>query len=137
MNTTVTVTNTTPAGQGPSFQTGPDGINSFTPGQYVSRVFLWSPLGSVAPGGVAESGLELSQNQISVLPQQSQSTSFTTVIHHAVVNGELQLRFVPQPRLVPPNLTIGISAPGWKLIGPSHVAQPLAKTTTYRWRLSR
>ncbi len=137
VNTTVTVTNTTPAGLGPTFQTGPDGVNSFTPGQYVSRVFLWSPLGSVAPGSVSESGLELNQNQVSVLPQQSQSTSFTTVIHHAVVHGELNLRFIPQPRLYPPDLKIEISAPGWKLTGPSHIAQPLAKTTTYGWRLAR
>ena len=45
VNTTVTVTNTTPSGLGPNYQTGPDGVNSFFPGQYVGRVVLWAPAG--------------------------------------------------------------------------------------------
>ena len=45
-------------GLGPTFQTGPDDVNSFTPGQYVGRVLLWSPRGSLTAGSVAESGLE-------------------------------------------------------------------------------
>jgi hypothetical protein len=137
VNTSITVTNHTPAGLGPTFQTGPDGINSFTPGQYVARVLFWSPKGSLAPGSVAESGLELNQNQVSVLPQESQTDHFTTVIHHAVVKGQLKLQFVPQPRLVPGKLTVEVSAPGWTLRGPRRVDQPLAQTTGFTWDLSR
>ena len=112
VNTTVTLTNTTPPGLGPTFQTGPDGINSFTPGQYVANVVLWSPRGSVTPQSTSESGLRLSQTHASVLPQQSQTVSFTSIIPHAVVNGRLQLRFVPQPRLTPIGFHLEISAPG-------------------------
>lgn len=137
INTSVTVTNTTPAGSGPSFQIGPDNINSFTPGQYVSRVVLWAPRDSIAKGSVEESGLELSQSQVSVLPQQSQTVTFTTLIRHAIVNGKLNLRFVPQPRLVPPNLKIEIFAPGWNLKGSPDVTESLAKTTNFTWGLTK
>jgi hypothetical protein len=137
VNTTVTVTNDTPAGLGPTFQTGPDGINSFVPGQYVTRILAWLPRGSVAPSTITESGLELAQSQLSVLPQQSKSVSFGTVIHHAVVNGHLRLRFVPQPRLVPTGLKVEISAPGWQLTGPASVDQPLIGTTGLEWTLAK
>jgi hypothetical protein len=137
VNTSVTVTNYTPAGLGPTFQTGPDGINSFTPGQYVGRVLLWAPQGSVDPGSVPESGLELSQNQVSVPPQSSQTVTFTSVMRRAVVNGRFNLRFVPQPRLVPGNLNVELSAPGWKSTGPARVDQTLATTTQLTWHLSK
>jgi hypothetical protein len=137
VNTTVTVHNDAPAGAGPSFQTGPDGINSFVPGQYVTRVLAWLPRGSDAPKTISESGLELTQSQLSVLPQQSGSVSFGTLIHHAVTNGHFNLRFVPQPRLVPSELTVEISAEGWHLGGPSRVSEPLAVTTELQWSLSK
>jgi hypothetical protein len=137
VNTTVTVANEVPAGLGPTFQTGPDGINSFTPGQYVTRILAWLPRGSATPDSISESGLELAQSQLSVLPQQSKSVSFGTVIHHAVVNGELNLRFVPQPRLVPSVLQVEVSAPGWHLGGRSALTQPLAMTTNLEWSLSK
>jgi hypothetical protein len=136
VNTSVTVANTTPAGLGPTFQTGPDGINSFTPGQYVGRVLFWAPRGSVDPGSVSESGLELSQNQVSVLPQGSQTVTFTAVIKHAVVHGHLNLRFVPQPRLIPGTLKVELTAPGWMFTGPAHVDQPLTTTTRLTWHFS-
>lgn len=137
VNTSITVTNLTPAGLGPTFQTGPDDINSFTPGQYVGRVLLWAPQGSVDPGSVPESGLELSQNQVSVLPQGSQTVTFTSVIKGAVVHGRFDLHFVPQPRLVPGNLKVEFSAPGWTSTGPARVDQPLATTTSLTWHLSK
>jgi hypothetical protein len=137
INTAITVTNNTPSGLGPTFQTGPDGINSFTPGQYVGRVVLWSPWGSNTPQSTAESGLRLSQDQVSVLPQQSQVVNFGTVIHHAVANGRLMLRFVPQPRLVPSGFQVQITAPGWHLQAPPPVGPDLAATTEYSWGLTR
>jgi hypothetical protein len=137
VTTVVTVHNDTPAGLGPTFQTGPDGINSHIPGQYVGRVLYWAPTGSTGTRSIKESGLLLSSNQVSVLPQQSQSVTFTTVIRHAVVHGKLQLRFIPQSRLVPPDLRIEVSAPGWQVGGASNVVQPLPTTTDFTWNLSR
>ena len=137
VNTTVTLTNTTPAGLGPTFQTGPDGINSFTPGQYVANVVLWSPRGSITPQSTAESGLRVSQTGASVLPQQSQTASFTSIIPHAVVNGRLQLRFVPQPRLTPTGFHLALSAPGWRVQGSATETGPLANTTEYTWHLTK
>ena len=136
VNTAVTVANTTPSGLGPSFQTGPDGINSFFPGQYVGRVVLWAPRGSIAPQSTPESGLRLSQTQTNVLPQQSQTISFATVIRHAVVNGHLMLRFVPQPRLNPMGFHLELSAPGWHVTEAPTVSPDLATTTEYSWSLT-
>ncbi|HEX3794063.1 MAG TPA: DUF4012 domain-containing protein [Acidimicrobiales bacterium] len=137
ITTTVTVHNDTPAGLGPTFQTGPDGINSHIPGQYVSRVLFWSPLGSTGTRSLEESGLRLSQNQVSVLPQMAQSVTFTTVIRHAVKDGQLQLRFIPQSRLVPATIRVEVSAPAWQIGGASNVAQPLAETTDLSWSLTK
>jgi hypothetical protein len=135
--TTVTVDNTTPAGTPPSFQVGPDDNNSVFPGQYVGRVVVWSPRGSKSSQGISESGLELAQTQVSVLPQKSQSVVFGTLIPHAVVNGQFRLRYVPQPRLYPDGLKIEISAPGWKVGGSPNVDQPLDRTTEFAWTVSR
>jgi hypothetical protein len=137
VNTTVTLTNNTPNGLGPTFQTGPDGINSFTPGQYVSNVVLWSPRGSITPGSTPESGLRLSQTQASVLPQQSQTVSFTSIIPHAVENGHLALRFVPQSRLTPVSFHLGIVAPGWQLDGPQTESTTLANSSEFSWNLTK
>jgi hypothetical protein len=123
INTTVTVANATPAGLGPTFQTGPDDVNSFIPGQY----------GSEDPRSILESGLQLSESRVSVLPQQRQSVTFLTTIHHAVVNGRLHLRYVPQPRLYPSELTVTISAPGWHLVGAKTTKLLLAGTTELKW----
>ena len=136
VDTTVTVANTTPSGLGPSYQTGPDGINSFTPGQYVGRVVLWAPRGSITPQSTPESGLRVSQTQTNVLPQQSQTVSFATVIPHAVVNGHLMLRFVPQPRLNPMGFQLELSAPGWHVTKAPTVSPNLATTTEYTWSLN-
>ncbi len=137
VNTTVTLANTTPSGLGPTFQTGPDGINSFTPGQYVANVVLWSPRGSVTPQSTSESGLRLSQTQASVLPQQSSTVSFTSIIPHAVVDGRLQLRFVPQPRLTPIAFHIELSAPGWRVGGTTSATEALANTSEFTWDLTK
>lgn len=137
ITTSVTISNTCPAGLGPSFQIGPDGVNSTTPGQYVARVEFWSPRGSIAPSSVPESGLELSQIGASVLPQQSKTVTFSNVIRHAVVGGRFDLRFVPQPRLIPSQLKIEISAPGWQVGGPIHLQQPLSGTTVFTWHVAK
>ena len=88
VSTAVTVKNDTPIGLAPNYQIGPDGINSHTPGQYVARVLLWSPHGS-RPGRGQRFRARAQSEPRSVLPQRSQTILFTTVIHHAVKNGEV------------------------------------------------
>ena len=136
INTAVTVDNATPVGSPSNYQTGPDGINSFLPGQYVGRVVLWAPRGSISPQSTPESGLRVSQTQTNVLPQQSQTISFATIIRHAVVNGRLMLRFVPQPRLNPMGFQLELSAPGWHVTEAPTVSPDLATTTEYSWSLT-
>lgn len=136
INTAVTVDNTTPMGSPSNYQTGPDMINSFFPGQYVGRVVFWAPRGSITPQSTPESGLRVSQTQTNVLPQQSQTISFATIIRHAVVNGHLMLRFVPQPRLNPMGFQLKLSAPGWHVTEAPTVSPDLATTTEYSWSLT-
>lgn len=136
--TYVTISNHAPAGQSPSYQLGPDNINSFSPGQYVSRIYLWSPRGSSTVGGISESGLVVNQTATSVLPQQEQTVNFTTVIPNAVKKGHLYLHFVPQPTLVPSPISVQvIGGPNWKVASPAVIHEPLNVPRTLQWELSR
>ena len=114
VTTKVTVHNNAPAGHRPSYQLGPDHVNSFHPGDYVARVYQWSPRGSIVPGGVRESGLVLDGPVPAfVKPQESSTVSFQTVMLNAVKNHGFQLRLVPQATLHPATVTITINAPQW------------------------
>lgn len=136
VHTYVTVSNHAPAGQPPSAQLGPDYFNTFTPGQYVARVYLWSPRGSQTYAGVSESGLVVNRTATSVLPQQSQTVDFTTVIPHAVRNGQLNLQLVPQPSLYPAQASVQVAGgPDWNVVGPSYVTASLVKTLVLAWPL--
>jgi hypothetical protein len=136
INTMVSVHNGALPDQPPSYQYGPDGVNAFTPGQYVARIFYWGPKGSDTPSSIGESGLELAQTHFSLLPQQQNVATFTSVIPHAIVNGRLDLRLVPQGRVVPDGLTIDFSAPGWTHSGPTHVKTSWATTLGLTWEMS-
>lgn len=137
VTTYATISNHAPAGQGPSYQLGPDYINSFTPGQYVARIYLWSPKGSHTASGISESGLVLNQTATSVLPQQQQTVNFTTLIPNAVRNGHLSLQLVPQPSLVPAQVSVQIvGGPNWNVVGPSYVTAGLDKTLAADWALT-
>jgi len=134
--TTVTLKNDAPTGQAPSYQLGPDDINSHIVGQYVSNIYQWSPEGSIVTGGEPDSGLVLDGYTTSVLPQQSSSTYFSTYIPHAVKNGEFSIHFVPQPRLYPVEVSVSVQGSGWKVMGPNQrayqLADPLTSTFTVR-----
>ncbi|HEX3461790.1 MAG TPA: DUF4012 domain-containing protein [Acidimicrobiales bacterium] len=137
VDTYATIANHAPAGQPASAQLGPDNINSFTPGQYVTRVYLWSPLGSQTNAGVAESGLVLNRTATSVLAQQSQTVDFTTVIPNAVRHGQLYLQVVPQPSLYPAAVSVQVvGGPNWNVAGPSYLAASLIKTLGHTWSLT-
>jgi hypothetical protein len=135
--TYVTITNDAPAGQRPSYQLGPDGVNTSVPGQYASRVLLWSPRGSTTPAGTPESGLVVNETATSVLPQQNQTVVFQTTIPHAVRNGKLALHLAPQPTLSPAAFTLQIGAsPNWVLHGPLRLTRSLNKAFTISWQVA-
>jgi hypothetical protein len=134
IETSVKLTNHAPAGQAPSYQLGPDGINSDVPGEYVGRVFLWAPRGSQQKGSVAESGLRLAPEiDLPVLPGQSATATFETTIPDAIHNNELKLIFQPQPRLTPESLSVRIIASGTQTT--THAS--LTKTTKLSWNFTR
>jgi len=137
VNTTVEVANFAAAHHVASYQYGPDGVNAFTPGAYVARIFFWGPRGAVVPNSVPESGLQVTQSHFTLLPDAHNSVSFTTEIPHAVQHGHLQLRLIPQARLQPDRLKIDISAPGWTVGGPTHIATGWSGTLHLNWSLTR
>lgn len=132
--TSVKLTNNAPAGQPASYQLGPDGPNTSIPGEYIGRVFLWSPRGSKVSGSVKESGLLLANEvDLTVLPGQSATTQFETTIPHAIQDNKLNLVFVPQPRLAPETIRVHVVASGTQ----ATAATPLRKTTTLTWEFER
>ncbi len=136
ITTTVAVDNQAPVGAKPSYQLGPDNINSFTPGQYVCRIYFWGPSVGNQPASVSESGLRLNQIPLSVQAGQSGFVSFRTSIANAVRNGRFDLRFVPQPRLFPDLLNVKLAAQGWKVSGPAKESLTLDKTIILDWKIS-
>jgi hypothetical protein len=137
VNSTISVANFAQSGHAPSYQYGPDGVNAFTPGQYVARIFFWGPDGALMPGAVSESGLQLVQSHFSLLAGQRNQVQFATVIPHAVVDGHLRLRLIPQARLIPDRLTVQVSAPGWNLQGATHLKKAWGSVLSLNWGLTR
>jgi hypothetical protein len=134
VDTSVRLTNHAPAGQAPSYQLGPDGISSHVAGEYIGRVVLWGPRGSVEPGSIDESGLSLaSPIDVPVMPGQSATAQFETTIPNAIQDGKLKLVFVPQPRLTPDSLSVHVAANGLRNRSRSTVRTTLTKTTTLSW----
>jgi len=131
--TTVTVANDAPAGQGPSYQLGPDGINTHVPGEYAGLVCLWSPRGSQAAGGVAESGLMLAERSVNVLPGQSATISFVTIIPKATRDGTLSLRWIPQSSFNPITLAIGVRGPKGVVTSGYSASKPLVRPVDPSW----
>jgi hypothetical protein len=132
VNTAVTLTNHAPAGQPASYQLGPDGINSHISGEYVGRVFLWAPRGSVQHGGVDESGLLLAPEiDLPVLPGQTATANFKTTITHAIQKDRLKLVFQPQPRLTPESLRVHIVASGTQATSRASLTKPMTLTWAF------
>ncbi|HEX3540158.1 MAG TPA: DUF4012 domain-containing protein [Acidimicrobiales bacterium] len=136
VQTTVVIHNSAPPGAAPSYQLGPDGYGTTKPGEYWGWVLLWGPAGSYQPGSVVESGLQLDQAIADrIYAGQSRQLVFDTVIHHAVRNGKLALRYVPQPRLTAPALSVTVQAPGWTIGSPATWAGSWNRTMTLSWDL--
>lgn len=134
VRTTVTVDNRAPVDADSSYQLGPDRVNSFTPGEYVSRVYLWGPAGAGQSSAVEESGLQVTLAPTRALPGTSSSVTFETVIDDAVRNGRLDLRLVPQPRLHPMRLKVRVSAPGRTIQGEAEQTPEWVRPVTVSWR---
>lgn len=135
VHTTVTIDNTAPTDGKPSYQLGPAGVTD-KPGDYLAWVLLWGPAGSSQlQGSTVESGLNLSQYVIVVPAGQRREVTFDTVIPHAVRDGELLLRLVPQARLDPVPLTVRAKADGRSLSGPPTTwTGPWDSVQTFAWR---
>jgi len=116
VHTTVTIDNQAPKGTPPSYALGPDQFTTQS-GDYLAWALLWGPAGAEQPGATAESGLTLSQYVASVGAAQKREVVFTTTIPHAVRDGRLVLRLVPQARLEPMGLEVHLRAPGWQVKG--------------------
>ncbi|HVE95364.1 MAG TPA: DUF4012 domain-containing protein [Acidimicrobiales bacterium] len=133
---TVTIPNTAPVPTPPSFQFGPDKIVQFTPGLYKARTYFWGPRGSDQLNSAEDSGLNLSWGAIDVPAGQTKELSFTTVIPQAVQEGVLRLRFVPQPRLEPAEISISVSGIGRRIATAPNVAKDWDRTLDLKWKLS-
>jgi hypothetical protein len=119
VRTTVVIENQAPTNTRPSYQFGP-GASTGKPGDYLAWVLLWAPAGSrQLQGGVAESGLNLSQFVVAVPAGERREVTFETIVGGAVRDGELHLRLVPQARLEPMPLSVMLRTEGGRSVGGS------------------
>ena len=135
VNTSVTLTNHAPAGQPPSLQLGPDGVNSHVAGEYVGRVLVWGPRGSIQNGSVKECGPGAQR-------RGSPGTA-RPVGHGAVRDDDPPCRAKreaadgvrPQPRLSPEALTVHVAYPGLPR-SEATVHAVLNHSATLAWNIS-
>jgi hypothetical protein len=137
VHTTINVRNDAPVGAAPSEQLGPDGEVTHRPGDYIASVCLWGPAESSQDDSSPESGLQLTQYLQEVAAGQTTERTIVTVIHGAVQGGRLKLRYVPQPRLDPVDLTVSVDAPGWSVSGPRVQRLQWARTVDLAWSVTR
>jgi hypothetical protein len=137
IRTTISVRNDAPVGAAPSEQLGPDEEVTHRVGDYIASVCLWGPAGSSQDDSSSESGLQLTQYLQAVAAGQTTQRTIVTVIHHAVQGGRLQLRYVPQARLDPVDLTVSLDAPGWSVSGPRNQRLQWSRTVDLAWSITR
>ena len=109
VRTIVTLINSAPTGQSPSYQLGPDHRLAQFVGQYVGNVYLWSPRGAHVSPGYDDAGLVLSAKTASVLASSETAVTFVSTIPHLVHNGVALLRLVPQSTLWPANYEVAVN----------------------------
>jgi hypothetical protein len=129
ITSTLQVTNTAPAHGQPSYALGPDHVSTFSPGQYVGRLYQWWPTSSQSPGAVPEEGLSLLQNIVRVDPQSQSLVVSQLVIPHIFAHGAFVLAFVPQGRVHPLQFTVDASGAS----GPSHITWADTHPVTLTW----
>jgi hypothetical protein len=131
--TTVTVSNHAPAHHAASEQFGPDGRYAHVPGEYAGTAYLWSPAGAIAPGSISESGLELSARNLDLLPGQSTTLSFTSIIPKALRGRWLTIHWIPQPTVRAQQLDLVVSGIGSERRAPSTSSIALHQGFTGTW----
>lgn len=137
VRTTVELDNQAPVGAAPSYQLGPD-ASIRTAGEYLAWVLQWGPAGSTQPGGVAESGLVVSQHVVTVTPgSRVRLTLPDMVIPDAVRDGRLDLRLVPQPRLDPMPIDVVLTTDGWGVAGSRTWSGAWDRVVHLSWRVHR
>jgi hypothetical protein len=134
VRTRVVVDNQAPSGAAPSYQLGPDEFTA-RPGDYIAWVLLWGPAGAVQPASTSESGLTLTQGSLTLAAGERGEVVFDTLIRDAVRDGSLRLRLVPQPRLVPVDLTVNLDPSGRRVEGPLSWHGAWDRTRTMMWRV--
>ena len=134
VRTTITVANDAPRGAAPSYQLGPDHPDG-RPGEYIAWVLLWGPSGATQADSVIESGLQLSQNFLTVEPGQHLATTFDTIIPDAVRDGSVTFRLVPQPRWQAVDVHARLEATGWRVTGSDSWDGRLDRTQLVAWRV--
>lgn len=136
LNTTVRLANTAPVPTPASEQFGPDGVVTTTAGAYRGRVYFWGPAGGDQLDSVPESGLRLSFKVADVAAGKRSEVSFSTVVPHAVRNGVLRLRFVPQARVRAASLRVVVNGVGWNVAQPTR-SLDWDRPVDLTWRLTR
>ena len=137
LKVTIGVANTAPKGCKPHYVCGPDHINSSIPGQYVGRLDLWLPHGTIPlGGGLQESGLVLARQTVRLDPGHHETIVMEAFLPHAVQHGTMSLRFIPQSSLTPQHLKVTFAAPSWSVSGPSSSLWWATSTKTFVWSLS-
>jgi hypothetical protein len=137
VRTTITVHNDAPVGAPPSEQLGPDGQVTHRSGDYIASACWWGPAGSSQDDSAAESGLRLTQYLQTVPAGEQRERTIVTVIRHAVLDGHLELRYVPQPRLDPVSLHVTLDAPGWDVGGTPVQDLKWDRTLRIGWSVTR
>lgn len=130
--TKVTIHNGAPTSRVPTYQLGPNSTATRVPGEYAGIAYLWSPRGSQPPNGVKESGLVASAHNLDILPGASETITFATVIPHALRDGHLLVRWIPQSTSRPQRLAVTVAGPG--LAGtPGRQSAILDQPTMMNW----
>lgn len=134
VRTTVVIDNQAPRNGAASYQFGP-AMFTEKPGDYLAWVLLWGPAGSrQVQEGIDESGLNLSQYVVAVPAGDRREVVFETVVPHAVRDGKLRLRLVPQARLEPMPLTVTLDAGGRSASGaPARWEGPWDRIRNLTW----
>lgn len=120
----------------PHYVCGPSRPNSTVRGQYVGRLDLWFPAGSIVPGGIDESGLVLGRAEVDVYPKRHKMYLLEAVLPHAVRHGTFSLTFIPQSTIDPELTKVTLSAPSWSVSGPGATTWVANEARGFTWHLS-
>jgi len=132
ITTTLVIHNSAPLHARPSYALGPDHTNSFTPGEYIGRVYEWLPAAATAPGAITEEGLSLQRAVRTVYAGQTQEVIFSAIWLNAEHHGVFTLHFIPQSLIHPSKVTVNFTS-DQSLNGPAQTTFLGNQFVTLRW----